>query len=71
MKRALLLTAILLPLLAHGAQRIKDLGFFQGVRPNELIGYGLVVGLKGTGDKRGTWFTVQSLANMLDRMGIT
>ncbi len=50
---------------------MKDLAYVQGVRPNELIGYGLVVGLNGTGDKRGTRFTVQSLANMLTRMGVT
>ena len=41
-----------------------------GVRANQLIGYGLVVGLNGTGDKTGTEFTVQSLASMLARMGI-
>jgi len=42
-----------------------------GVRDNLLIGYGLVIGLAGTGDKTGTAFTTQSLANMLTRMGIT
>lgn len=69
--KKLLIGILLVPLLASGAQRLKDLGYFQGMRPNQLIGYGLVVGLRGTGDKRGTWFTVQSLANMLTRMGIT
>ena len=43
----------------------------EGIRDNQLIGYGLVVGLNGTGDKSGTDFTVQSLVNMIDRMGIT
>lgn len=43
----------------------------QGVRENELFGYGLVVGLNGTGDKQGAFFTVQSVANMLLKLGIS
>ncbi len=53
------------------AARIKDITDVAGVRHNELVGYGLVIGLAGTGDKTGTLFTVQSLASMLTRMGIT
>lgn len=53
------------------AIRIKDMTDVVGVRDNMLIGYGLVIGLAGTGDKTGTRFTTQSLANMLTRMGIT
>lgn len=53
------------------ASRIKDLVHIQGVRDNQLVGYGLVVGLKGTGDKGGTTFTITSLANMLKKMGLT
>jgi flagellar P-ring protein FlgI len=53
------------------AARLKDLVAIEGVRENQLIGYGLVVGLAGTGDKRQTMFSAQSLANMLERMGIT
>jgi flagellar P-ring protein precursor FlgI len=52
------------------AARIKDLASMQGVRGNQLIGYGLVVGLNGTGDKGGTAFTIQGMANMLNRMGV-
>ena len=52
------------------AARIKDLASVHGVRANQLIGYGLVVGLNGTGDKGGTAFTIQGLANMLNRMGV-
>ena len=52
------------------AVRLKDIATFEGVRPNQIIGYGLVVGLNGTGDKTGTKFTTQSLVNMLKRMGI-
>jgi flagellar P-ring protein precursor FlgI len=52
------------------AARIKDLASMQGVRSNQLIGYGLVVGLNGTGDKGGTAFTIQGMANMLNRMGV-
>src|SRR5258707_14360353 len=52
------------------AQRIKDLATVQGVRTNQLIGYGLVVGLDGSGDQTTqTPFTVQSLANMLSQLG--
>ena len=43
----------------------------EGVRDNQLIGYGMVVGLKGTGDRQLTLFTAQSLANMLQQMGVT
>lgn len=50
--------------------RIKDLAYINGVRSNQLVGYGLIVGLKGTGDKSNTIFTNQSLANMLEKMGI-
>jgi len=51
--------------------RIKDVATLQGVRSNPLIGYGLVVGLNGTGDRRQTIFTTQTLANMLQRQGVT
>lgn len=54
---------------AHSA-RIKDLAYFLGSRPNSLIGYGLVGGLKNTGDSTNTLFTVNSLANLLENMGI-
>ncbi len=50
--------------------RVKELAAIEGVRDNQLIGYGLVVGLNGTGDKRQTFFSAQTLANMLDRMGV-
>lgn len=53
------------------AARVKDIASIEGVRNNALIGYGLVIGLKGTGDKTGTFFTVQSLSSMLSRMGIS
>lgn len=54
------------------ADRIKDLARFQGVRENQLIGYGLVVGLDGSGDQvRQTPFTQQSLTNMLSQLGVT
>jgi flagellar P-ring protein precursor FlgI len=53
------------------AMRIKDITDVGGVRGNMLVGYGLVIGLAGTGDKTGTRFTTQSLSNMLSRMGLT
>lgn len=52
------------------SSRIKDVAHFTGVRNNTIAGYGLVVGLKGTGDKQQTFFTQQSLVNMLDRYGV-
>ncbi len=59
-----------LPLEA-AADRIKDLANVAGVRDNQLVGYGLVVGLDGTGDKTGqAQFTVQSLKSMLNRLGV-
>jgi flagellar P-ring protein FlgI len=53
------------------ASRIKDIASFEGVRDNQLSGYGLVVGLNGTGDRRQTFFSTQTLANMLERNGIS
>src|SRR5437588_2338307 len=49
---------------------IRDIATVEGVRDNPLVGYGIVVGLKGTGDSRQTIFTVQTLANALQRMGV-
>lgn len=55
----------------HGGVRIKDITAIQGVRANQLVGYGLVVGLNGTGDSlRNSPFTAQSLQSMLDQMGV-
>src|SRR5688572_30324493 len=54
------------------AERVKDLAQVAGVRSNQLVGYGLVVGLDGTGDQTSqTPFTLQSIKNMLIRYGIT
>jgi flagellar P-ring protein precursor FlgI len=54
------------------AERVKDLASVQGVRNNQLVGYGLVVGLDGTGDQTSqTPFTLQSIKNMLIRYGVT
>ena len=53
------------------ASRIKELAQIEGVRANQLVGYGLVVGLNGTGDSANTQFTVQSLVNMMERLGVT
>ncbi|RKX29634.1 MAG: flagellar biosynthesis protein FlgA [Candidatus Zixiibacteriota bacterium] len=54
-----------------GKVRIKDICDFQNKQQEDLIGYGLVIGLDGTGDGTGTQFTVQSLVNMMERMGLT
>ncbi|THD41775.1 flagellar biosynthesis protein FlgA, partial [Enterobacteriaceae bacterium ML5] len=61
-----------LVILPASADRIRDLTTVQGVRDNALIGYGLVVGLDGTGDQTTqTPFTTQTLTNMLSQLGIT
>ncbi|TPD62834.1 flagellar basal body P-ring protein FlgI [Emcibacter nanhaiensis] len=69
-----LLTVVLILLTSfpvHSASRIKDLVAVEGVRENQLVGYGLVVGLNGTGDTlRNAPFTQQSLTAMLERLGI-
>jgi flagellar P-ring protein precursor FlgI len=55
-----------------GAERIKDIASVNGVRTNQLVGYGLVVGLDGTGDQTSQApFTIQSIANMLAKFGVT
>jgi flagellar P-ring protein precursor FlgI len=59
---------LLLPSAAY-AERLKDVASFEGMRENQVIGYGLVVGLDGSGDKGNS--TLQSMANMLQRMGVT
>ncbi len=71
---AVLISASLLPLAAAAdtsSARLKELVSLEGVRENQLIGYGMVVGLKGTGDRQQTIFTTQSLANLLRQMGVT
>ncbi len=72
---SLKLGLLLLPVLAAQpaqAERIKDLASIQGVRDNPLIGYGLMVGLDGSGDQTmQTPFTTQSLNNMLGQLGVT
>ncbi|MDE0856651.1 MAG: flagellar basal body P-ring protein FlgI [Nevskia sp.] len=64
--------ALALAAFAAGADRVKDLADVEGVRSNALIGYGLVVGLNGTGDQTTQApFTVQSLESMLRQLGVT
>ena len=69
---ALLVAALLaLPQPAAATSRIKDLASVEGIRDNHLVGYGLVVGLDGTGDSlRNAPFTLQSLQSMLERLGV-
>lgn len=71
----LVILVSLLTLLIQNAEankvRIKDICTFQNKQEVDLIGYGLVIGLDGTGDGNGTQFTTQSLVNMMERMGLT
>lgn len=58
------------PVTAHASVRIKDIAKVQGVRSNQLMGYGLVVGLAGTGDSNKITYTIQSIVNMLRSYGV-
>ena len=75
--KALLLLAVLAATVPGRAQgsaqkaRIKDISTIEGVRDNQLVGYGLVVGLRGTGDSSQTVFPAQTLVSVLERMGVT
>ncbi|MFZ2619632.1 MAG: flagellar basal body P-ring protein FlgI [Alphaproteobacteria bacterium] len=72
--RFILALLVLIPCLIHASTapaRVKDLADFEGVRDNMLIGYGLAVGLAGTGDSANAIpFTRQTLVNMLERLGV-
>jgi flagellar P-ring protein precursor FlgI len=73
MARLLAISVLLISLVMDGAgapTRLKELVSLEGVRDNQLMGYGLVVGLNGTGDRRQTVFSAQSLTNLLERMGL-
>ncbi|OHX18549.1 flagellar biosynthesis protein FlgI [Chromobacterium amazonense] len=72
MKRWIVMASLLLASLpALSAQRLKDIANIGGVRPNQLIGYGLVVGLDGSGDKvTSSPFTGQAMINMLNQLGV-
>jgi len=69
MKKVFLLILILAA--SVQASRIKDIAYIRGVNDYQVVGYGLVVGLNGTGDTRMTIFTQQSVMSMLKRFGIT
>ncbi len=66
-----ILLLVLMPQLLLSQQRLKDIAGIKGVEPQRLIGYGLIVGLDGTGDGRKSLFTIQAVTNMLSRLGIT
>ena len=73
---AALLASMLFGMPAHSETaghlaRIKDVATIEGIRDNQLVGYGLVVGLRGTGDSSQTVFPAQTLISALERMGIT
>ena len=68
---AYLLSLLMLAPQPEPTTRLKELVSIEGVRDNQLIGYGLVVGLNHTGDSRQTLFPAQSLANLLQQMGVS
>jgi flagellar P-ring protein precursor FlgI len=67
----LLACYLILAVALSGGARLKELVTIEGARENQLLGYGLVVGLAGTGDRRQTVFSAQSLTNLLERMGVS
>lgn len=67
---ATVLFIVLLYAQSAEAVRLKDISSFSGVRNNDLVGYGLVVGLSGTGDGTNSAFTITSMINMLEKMGV-
>jgi flagellar P-ring protein FlgI len=68
--RPVLAATVLFAATSARADRLKDIAVVRGVRPNQLLGYGLVVGLQGTGDDSSTSFTVQSIVSMLRKLNI-
>lgn len=72
MTRLLLALVLLMSVVsAQAAVRVKDIADIKGLRENQIVGYGLVIGLNGTGDTlRNAPFTEQSLQSMLENMGI-
>ncbi len=72
LKAASVLVVLALAAPAGAGSRLKDIADFEGVRENPLVGYGLVVGLQGTGDSlRNAVFTRESLVSMLERLGVS
>jgi len=69
--RRLLVLCLALVCGLPAASRLKDLVSIEGIRENQLVGYGVVVGLSKTGDRQTTIFSAQSLANVLERMGVS
>ena len=70
-KFAILLALVLNAGTADASSRIKDITSVQGLRDNQLVGYGLVIGLQASGDSlRNSPFTDQSIRSMLDRLGV-
>lgn len=70
-RAALLCVLVALVSPASGQVRIKDIAGVQGARSNQLVGYGIVIGLDGSGDSNSTIFTAQSVVNALQKMGMT
>ena len=71
MKKLLISAILVCSELSGAGTRLREVASLEGVRDNQLLGYGVVVGLNGTGDKRQTVFSAQALTNILQRMGVT
>ncbi len=71
MKKTVLLALLLSVALMQAQVRLKDIAGFSGLESKQLIGYGLVIGLDGTGDGSSSQMTIQSIKNMMERFGLT
>jgi len=71
LRSIVIILVLLVPSPGAADSRLKDISHIDGVRGNSLIGYGLVIGLNKTGDRQQTFFTNQTLINMLERFGMT
>ncbi len=69
--RRVILIGLIASQVMYGQVRLKEIARLQGIEYHQLIGYGLVIGLNGTGDTKRSQFTVQSVVNMLQRFGVT
>ncbi|MGE5354416.1 MAG: flagellar basal body P-ring protein FlgI [Acidobacteriota bacterium] len=69
--KSIIILALLIAFETVHAQRIKDIAYFKGTGSEQILGYGLVVGLPGSGDTYRSSFTIQSVSSMLKRFGIT
>ena len=70
LKKIFLILFLIVSVSPANAARLKDIADIEGVRGNQLYGYGVIIGLNGTGDGKSVQFTSKSLSNLLERLGV-